>query len=172
MFFFSRKKKRPPSWPVIAYQIGSAFTAARLVRQSALAGHFPAVLGQLWGRGTKAPVPALISQCQCVSTSATGRSRPAAAPLHLPTLTVVRDRLPGFPLDLIAVIMILAGNFSDLVRCLALLIRSARSTVICHDSRPILHFPSHVTTRRSTILARQHGSFISLPYSACCGCGG
>lgn len=117
---------RPYSWSVpFSYQIGSAFTAARLVRQSALAGHFPAILGQLWGRGTKAPVPALISQCQLVRISAKGRSRPAAAPLYLLTLTVVRDLLPGLTLDLIAVVMILAGNFSDLVWCLVF-IHSAR----------------------------------------------
>ncbi|EGD75260.1 solute carrier family 7 [Salpingoeca rosetta] len=43
---------------------GSAFTGARLVRESAVDGHFPAVFGNLWSlsAGSRAPVPALLSQ--------------------------------------------------------------------------------------------------------------
>eukprot|EP00056_Hartaetosiga_gracilis_P009994 m.146572 g.146572 ORF g.146572 m.146572 type:complete len:547 (+) comp13236_c0_seq1:56-1696(+) len=42
---------------------GSQFTGSRLVRESALGGHFPRVLGGLWGEGdAQSPGPALLSQ--------------------------------------------------------------------------------------------------------------
>eukprot|EP00049_Salpingoeca_infusionum_P003513 m.67358 g.67358 ORF g.67358 m.67358 type:complete len:163 (-) comp12161_c0_seq1:317-805(-) len=41
---------------------GSAFTGARLVRESAVAGELPSFLGHLWGETDPTPVPALLSQ--------------------------------------------------------------------------------------------------------------
>lgn len=96
--------KRLMGTPAIIWlPLGTLFTAARLVRQSALQGDFPMFLASLWGRkGNKAPVPALLSQCEGLEG---GVSISWLLFLH------IFSTLP----DIIAVLMIISGSFADLV---------------------------------------------------------